>query len=131
MARKIDPVIYQGSDGKLTQVDKPMAPALAKLAGDERVILLHSPRDSCVFFDPYDEYQKTRGKEPRYSDCMVLDLKEYAKLAKIYGGEVMGPGWFPRHVTNHLNPAPTSGLAGAMARCESAVDDLLAMLVLI
>ena len=127
MAREIDPLIYQGADGQLRQV----ANKKEKRADEERVILLHSPRESCVFFDPYDEYQKTRGKEPRYSDCMVLGLKEYTKLAKVYGGEVIGPGWFPRHVTNHLRPTATKGTLGAMNRCERAIDDLLALLVLI
>lgn len=127
MAREIDPIIWQGSDGQLRQAkDKK-----DKRDGDERVILLHSPRESCVFFDPYDEYMKTRGKEPRYSGCLVLDLKEYTKMAKIYGGEVMGAGWFPRHVTNHLRPSATKGVLGAMNRCERAIDDLLTTLVLL
>lgn len=127
MAREIDPIIWQGADGQLRQVkDKK-----DKREGDERVILLHSPRQSCVFFDPYDEYMKTRGREPRYSDCLVLDLKEYTKMAKIYGGEVLGAGWFPRHVTNHLRPSATNGVLGAMNRCERAIDDLLTTLVLL
>lgn len=127
MARAIDPIIWQGADGQLRQgKDKK-----DKRDGDERVILLHSPRESCVFFDPFDEYMKTRGQEPRYTDCMVLDLKEYTKLAKIYGGEVMGSGWFPRHVSNHLRPTASKGMLGAMNRCERAIDDLLALLVLI
>lgn len=127
MEREIDPVIWQGADGQLRQAkDKK-----DKRAGEERVVLLHSPRESCVFFDPFDEYMKSRGTEPRYSDCLVLDLKEYTKLANIYGGEVIGPGWFPRHVSSQTRGGATKGLLGAMNRCERAIDDLLATLVLL
>lgn len=122
-------LVFGTNDGQLIQLDTMPTAAEIKAKGLFHVALLHHDGSSCVFYDPYEAWFNG-DDEPRFLGCDILTLKEYLKLAKVYGGETIGPGWFGRHASSETRGrAPASGLLGKMSRCEEAIDSLIATLV--
>lgn len=134
MARKIktltpEHLVFGTDDGKLIELKAMPTPKEMKEQKLFHVVLLHHDASACVFYDPYEAWFHG-DDEPRFVECDMLTLKEYLKLAKVYGGETVGSGWFDRHVSSATSRKRHSeGVLGAMNRCEEAMDSLIASIM--